>query len=79
MKNLTQCLADFIVQTKYEDLPNTVVHEAKRVFLDSIGCALAGIATDKGRLSVELAKHLGGPPESSIIGTSERVSCAAGA
>ncbi len=72
---MTQQLADFIVETKYEHLPNEVVHEAKRVLLDSVGCALAGAAVNKGSLSIELAKRLGGRPESSIIGTTDMVSC----
>lgn len=79
MGTLAQQLADFIVATKYEDLPREVVHEAKRVLLDSIGCALAGMTAEKGRLSAALARRLGGPPESSILGTRDKVSCVAAA
>lgn len=73
--SLTQELAKVIVETKFEDIPETVVHEAKRILLDSVGCALAGIATDKGKISVKLARKLGGPLESSIIGMGGKVSC----
>ena len=54
-----------------------MVHEAKRVLLDSIGCALAGIITDKGRFSIALARRLNGSPESTVIGIGDKVSCAA--
>lgn len=74
MKNVTQQLADFVVETRYKDLPEGVVHEAKRVLLDSIGCAFAGIVLDKGKLSVKLARRLGGTPESSILGVEGKVS-----
>ena len=37
MKSVTQQLSEFIAELKYEDLPDKVVHEAKRVLLDSIG------------------------------------------
>ncbi|MBI2361565.1 MAG: MmgE/PrpD family protein [Deltaproteobacteria bacterium] len=79
MKTLAQQLAEFVVETKYADLPEAAVHEAKRVLLDSIGCALAGMTVEKGRLSAALARRLGGPPESSILGTRDKVSCAAAA
>ncbi len=75
MDSLSQTLAEFLVKIKYEDLPAAVVHEAKRTLLDSIGCALAGITTDKGKISIALAKRLGGRPESSIIGVGDKVSC----
>ena len=76
MKSITQQLADFTVQVKFDDIPQPVVHEAKRVILDSLGCALAGMVTDKGSLSVKLAQRLGGPPEASIVGARDKVSFA---
>jgi len=79
VETLAQRLADFVVEKRYEDLPQAVVHETKRVLLDSIGCAVAGMTAEKGRLSAALARRLGGPPESSILGTRDRVSCVAAA
>ncbi len=76
MNNTTQRLAEFIAESKYEDLPEAVVHEARRVFLDSVGCALAGMETDKGRISVELVRRSGGAPEASVIGAGIHTSCA---
>jgi 2-methylcitrate dehydratase len=66
----------FIVDTRYEDLPEEVVAETKRGLLDSVGCALGGIATEKGKIAVALARRLGGTEESTIIGLGDRVSCA---
>ena len=74
-RNVTQELVKFITAIQFDDLPKEVVHEAKRVLLDSVGCALAGIHTDKGRISIQLAKEFNGKPESTIIGTGDRVSC----
>lgn len=79
MNNLTEELARFIVETKWEGLPDPVVHEAKLLILDSIGCALGGITTDPGKMIIALARKLGGPPESSIIGTGDKVSCSSAA
>jgi 2-methylcitrate dehydratase PrpD len=76
MQGVIHQLAQFASNATYEDIPEEIVHETKRVILDSVGCALAGTCTDKGRLSVQLAMRLGGPPESSIIGFKDKVSCA---
>jgi len=75
MNNISQELARLAVETKYEELPAPVVHEVKRILLDSIGCALAAMTTDKGKISAGLARRLGGPPEATIIGTANKVSC----
>ena len=79
MENLTQKLADFAINTTFEDLPLETVYESKRLLLDSIGCALGGLSTEKGKLSVALARRLGGSPESTIIGTGDKVSSASAA
>lgn len=42
--------------------------------MDSIGCALAALTNDKGKIYASLVKRYGGPPEATIIGTGDRVS-----
>jgi 2-methylcitrate dehydratase PrpD len=75
MKKIGDDLVNFIVGTKYADLPSNVIHEAKRSLLDALGCAIAGIATDKGKIAVSVARRLSGPRESSILGIGDKVSC----
>lgn len=75
MTDVLKGLAEFASNTHFEDLPDAIVHEAKRVLLDSIGCALASLSSDKGKMCVALSKRLGGPEEASIIGVSGKVSC----
>jgi 2-methylcitrate dehydratase PrpD len=67
-------LARFAATTGYDDLPEQVVHEAKRTLLDALGCALASSGVEKGRMCIALSKRLGGPPEASIIGVPGKVS-----
>lgn len=67
--------ADFAEKTNFSDLPEPVVHEMKRVVLDSIGCSLLGQLTSKGRIAADLAGRLGGPRESTVIGRPDMVSC----
>jgi 2-methylcitrate dehydratase PrpD len=79
MPNETRELVRFGVETVFEDLPDEVRHEAKRVFLDSVGCALGGIMVDKARFSIQFARGLGASNESTILGTGDKVSSAAAA
>jgi len=78
-ENVTSKLVDFVTQAEFKDLPKSVIHEAKRVLLDSVACALGGITTDKGRLGVAWARMLGGPPEATVLGTGDRLSCVSAA
>lgn len=65
---LTQKLVDFAEGTQYEDLPQEVVHEVKRTFLDTFGVILASLDVDKSKIAIQLARRMGGKPEATIIG-----------
>lgn len=68
-------LADFTLRSSYEALPAEVVDECKRLLLDSVGCALAGVDEPKGRIGIEYGRILGGSDgNATIIGTGDRVS-----
>lgn len=73
-ENVTAALARFVAETRFEELPAASIHEAKRLLLDSIGCALAGLSSAKGRLALRLAHRLGGPAESVVWGAHGKVS-----
>ncbi len=75
VKGETEQVLDFVNQTGFDDISAAAVHETKRIFLDSIGVGMAALKTDKGRYAMALAKRFGGPPESAILGTRDRVSC----
>lgn len=75
MCEITGKFANFVNAIQFNDLPEYVVHEMKRVILDSIGCAILGRSTDRGKIAADLARKLGGPGESTIIGINDKVSC----
>ncbi|HVV30955.1 MAG TPA: MmgE/PrpD family protein [Mycobacteriales bacterium] len=56
----TAALAEFAATTRFADLPADVVHGAKRLILDCVGCAIGGASLDAGRIVVELAVEMGG-------------------
>jgi 2-methylcitrate dehydratase PrpD len=70
-----KAITDLAVNTRWEDIPELAYHDLKRLILDSIGCAFAGISVDPGKMFITLGKQLGGTPESSIIGTGDKTSC----
>ena len=74
MEKVTEQLADFVSKVGFEDLPPEVVVETKRFLLDTVGCAVAGLSVDKGKVAVKFAKAMGGTPQAAIWGTSDRVS-----
>src|SRR5216110_386716 len=47
---LTKYVADFIVKTKYEDIPPNVLELGRKSILDGFGLALAGSVSEMGPL-----------------------------
>ena len=68
-EGITQALAEFAAQVKFEDIPKEVVHQTKRVIFDSIGCTLGGYSSEKGYIARNFVKKVGGNPEATIIGS----------
>jgi 2-methylcitrate dehydratase PrpD len=74
MDTIMQQLVDCATETKFSDLPEIVVHEIKRVLLDSVGCAVGAPRMAHGRIARDHAKKIGGNPESTILGVCGKVS-----
>jgi 2-methylcitrate dehydratase PrpD len=72
MPTLVEELAGF-TQVRYEDLPPAVVHESKRLLLDSIGAALAATDSPKGRIGIEYGRLQGARGRCTVIGTADRL------
>ncbi|MBK9607836.1 MAG: MmgE/PrpD family protein [Betaproteobacteria bacterium] len=63
-QHITTILAKFSAELTYEDLPPEVVHEAKRGFLDIVGCAVGSIDSAKGKIAARL--RVESAPESTL-------------
>ena len=79
MTSLTQRLADFAVKTRFEDLPSAVVAESKRLFLDTLGCALGAVGTESGQIALDYVSTLGGNADATVLGKTQRSSVTAAA
>jgi 2-methylcitrate dehydratase PrpD len=64
----TKTLAQFIVDTRYDKLPASVVDAAKIAILDGVANMLAGSTQDLAAIIGQYVKALGGTPESTMIG-----------
>ncbi|WP_137890275.1 MmgE/PrpD family protein [Ramlibacter sp. 2FC] len=72
--DLCHHIADFIVNTRYDKLPQDAVEGAKKSILDTLGVILAAGGMEPAvRGIVEFAKESGGRPESSVLGFGGRV------
>ncbi len=65
--SIAQQLAQFTTGLRFEDLPQDVVNESKRILLDSLGCAIGGITLDKSRIAVDFARIQGEGNQSCTI------------
>lgn len=72
--NPTDTVIQFIAETRFDDLPQEVVHQAKRCILDGLGALLAGVNTPVGRMmSAFAARHFAGH-EATIVGSGRKAS-----
>ncbi len=64
----TKKLAEFIVETRFEQIPKEAAETAKHAFLDCVGVALAGSVAPPGRIAIELVKENRGQSKAAVIG-----------
>lgn len=69
----TRSLLDFVRHLTPADVPEAVLHESTRCLLDHLGLAVAGAAEPAARIAREQALMLGGLPQASALGTSDRL------
>jgi 2-methylcitrate dehydratase PrpD len=74
--NETRALARFAAQTKFSDLPRSLVDNLKITVLDTIGAAFVGSLQPWARRILTVAQGLGGTPEALVVGQSWRTDVA---
>src|SRR5712672_1397783 len=70
---VTQNLARFVVETRWEDIPEQARHEAKRALLNFFAVAIAGCRTEPVELALRTLAEFSGGKQAAIIGRSERI------
>jgi 2-methylcitrate dehydratase PrpD len=69
---ITEPLARFLVEHRYEDLPERARHEAKRSLLNFFATALGGCRNDAVEFALAALSDHAGPAQATVIGRSER-------
>jgi 2-methylcitrate dehydratase len=72
MESISRKLARFALSLTYEDIPEPACREAKRFFLDSVGCAFAAIDHKDMQQAYSYIEQLGGTKQATIIGHGTR-------
>jgi 2-methylcitrate dehydratase len=71
---LARTLAEYAARLTYQDLPSDVVHQTKRVLLDTLGCALGGYDSDARKAIEAFIRESGHPEEATVFGSGFRTS-----
>lgn len=67
-------LAEVFANTKYEDLPEDLVWETKRMILDTVGCAISGLTNDKGKGALRIGRKLFAGDDAHVFGAGDKLS-----
>lgn len=65
--NETRKLAQFVADTKFEDLPTEVVEKSKVYVLDNLACGFVGSVQPWSKIVTEVAREAGGKKEASMF------------
>ena len=71
--NYLDLLAEFVADTRFEDLPPDTIAAARDVVLDTLGAITAGSRLDENANFARLAAEMSGPGKASIVGHPYRV------
>jgi 2-methylcitrate dehydratase PrpD len=71
--SVTQTLAEFLVRSRPEDLPDDVRHQAKRCLLNFLGTAIGGSRDDATARAAQVLARFAGKPETTVIGQAARM------
>ena len=71
--DITRTLARRLVESRYEDLPQTVRHEAARALLNWLGCAIGSARHETVECALQAVRPFSGPAQAQILGRAERL------
>lgn len=70
---VTKTLAQFVVDSRYADIPEKVRHEAKRSVLNWLGCAVGASRHEGIDIALSALSAFSGPAQASVLGRGERL------
>jgi 2-methylcitrate dehydratase PrpD len=70
---VTRILARYLVQSRWEDIPERVRHEASRALLNWLGCAVGACRHETVERAIKALRPFCGPPQAAVLGRTERM------
>ena len=74
MATIAERLSSFATSLRFQDLPPEVVHQAKRLIIDTLGCAFGGYAGQPSKLARDLASTLTSTQPATVLGSGQTTS-----
>jgi 2-methylcitrate dehydratase len=74
MPTIVETLSDYATSLRFEELPKDAVHQAKRLFIDTLGCAVGGFASEPGRVACALADTVSSRRPATVLVTGRETS-----
>lgn len=71
--DVTRTLARFIVEHRYDGIPQSVRHEAARSFLNWVGCAVGGSRHETVERALAALAPFSGPAQATVLGRGDRL------
>ena len=65
-------MARWAADLTFGDIGDAAIHEAKRYFLDSLGCAFGGFRQEDARIAMAVLDEIGGEGPATILGSGTR-------
>jgi len=72
-QTVTATMSQWAADLRFEDLAPEAVYQAKRLLLDSMGCALGGYQQHDVAIALEVLNEIAGPGTATVIGTGLQV------
>jgi 2-methylcitrate dehydratase len=74
MGTIVETLSDYAASLRFEDLPPDVVHQAKRLLVDTLGCAIGGFDGEPSVVARALAESVSSRQPATVLGTGRETS-----
>jgi len=70
--SLSQTIAEYAFNLKYDDIPPAVARTTKRIILDTIGCAIGGHTAGPARIAQKLADNVSAKQSATVLCTGQK-------
>jgi 2-methylcitrate dehydratase len=74
MDAIAEYLSTYASSLRFEDLPAAVAHQAKRLLIDTLGCAIGGYSSEPSKIARTLAAAISSRQPATVLGSGQQTS-----